>query len=190
MDWGLYKWVNSLQTHTAWAHAALRNYAQMGVALFGLAILVGWWLARLRRRVEPMAAVVWAPIAVAGSLGVNQALGHLVDRARPYVTHPGVHLLVARTHDFSFPSDHAAAAAAVAAALWFVDRRLGMSTAALALVMAFARVYVGAHYPGDAGAGLVIGAVVATGLWPVCRRATMPVLARLRTVWLGRLLLG
>ncbi|GAC1361611.1 MAG: hypothetical protein NVSMB32_00820 [Actinomycetota bacterium] len=59
-----------------------------------------------------------------------------------------MHLLLARTGDFSFPSDHAAVAGAVATALFLVDRRIGLVAAILALAMAFARVYVGAHYPG------------------------------------------
>ena len=52
------------------------------------------------------------------------------------------------TKDFSFPSDHATVAGAVAGGLGIVDRRLGRIAVGLAVLMAAARVYVGAHYPG------------------------------------------
>jgi membrane-associated phospholipid phosphatase len=52
-------------------------------------------------------------------------------------------------------------AGAVAVGLVFVSRRLAVLAGAAALVMAFARVYVAAHYPGDVAVGLVLGAGVA-----------------------------
>ena len=41
---------------------------------------------------------------------------------------------------------------------------------AAALLMAFARVYVGAHWPGDVVVGLVVGAAVVVGGFVVVRR--------------------
>lgn len=89
MDWRLYKWVNRLQVHTGWAQGPLRVYAKDGIVLFAVAVLAGWWVARRRPGAEAMAAAVWAPIAAACGLGVNQVIGHLVDRARPCATHSG-----------------------------------------------------------------------------------------------------
>jgi undecaprenyl-diphosphatase len=64
-------------------------------------------------------------------------------------------------------------AGAVATGLLLVSWRLGLAAA----VMAFARVYVGAHYPGDVVAGLALGAGVALAGYAVAR---MPVAALLR----------
>ena len=69
--------------------------------------------------------------------------------------------MIDRTSDFSFPSDHALVAGAVAVALLFANRRWGIVAGVAAGLMALARVYVGAHYPGDVVAGRVFGAVVA-----------------------------
>jgi undecaprenyl-diphosphatase len=63
-------------------------------------------------------------------------------------------------------------AGAVAAGLLFLDRRLGVVAVLAAVVMAFARVYVGAHYPGDVVAGLAVGALVAL----VCQSLLVPLL--------------
>lgn len=162
MDYRAYRWVNRLQIHTRWAHAPVRLYATDGIVVLALILPVGWALTRGDASPRPLAGVVWAGVAALVALTVNQVLGHLADRARPYATHAGAHLLVGRTSDFSFPSDHAVVAGAVAAGLLLVDRRLGALAAFAAVAMAFARVYVGAHYPGDVAVGLLVGAVIAT----------------------------
>lgn len=70
-------------------------------------------------------------------------------------------MFVARTTDFSFPSDHATMAGAVAVGLLLANRRWGIPAAVAAALMAFTRVYVGAHYPSDVLAGLALGGSVA-----------------------------
>jgi undecaprenyl-diphosphatase len=106
-------------------------------------------------------------VAVLLALAINQPVGRLVGEARPYTTHPQLLVLATRTTDFSFPSDHAVMAGAVAAGLLLVRRRLGLVAVAAALLMAFDRVYIAAHYPWDVLAGLVLGAGVSLLGWLV-----------------------
>lgn len=179
MDWQLFWWLNVVQQRSAWAHGPVRLYATVGVGLFALAIATGWWIARRDRDRRRVAAAAWAGVAALTGLLINQPIGHLVRRARPYAIHSGVHVLVARTSDFSFPSDHVVVAAAVAAALLLVDRRLGSAVAILACCMAFARVSVGAHYPDDVAGGMVVGIIAALGGWPLAVRVLEPLAARL-----------
>ena len=73
--------------------------------------------------------------------------------------------LVARSADGSFPSDHAAAAVAIAIVLFLTHRRLGAIALLVAGLVCLARVYVGAHYPGDVVAGAAVGIGVA---WLAC----------------------
>jgi len=174
MDESLFKVVNRFAERTGWLHPPAVAYAKYGIALFGVALLAGWWIGRLRSNMAVVAAVVCTVVAVFVALGAAQLLGHLVDRARPYDAIDGVRVLVARTTDFSFPSDHATVAGAVAGGLWFADRRVGRIAIGLAVGMAFARVYVGAHYPGDVLAGLGLGVFVAVA---VNRLAVRPVIA-------------
>jgi len=174
MDESLVKVVNRFAERTGWLHPPAVAYAKDGIALLGVALLAGWWIGRLRSNMAVAAAVVCTVVAVFVALGAAQLLGHLVDRARPYDAIDGVRVQVARTTDFSFPSDHATVAGAVAGGLWFADRRVGRIAIGLAVGMAFARVYVGAHYPGDVLAGLGLGVFVAVA---VNRLAVRPVIA-------------
>jgi membrane-associated phospholipid phosphatase len=49
----------------------------------------------------------------------------------------------------------------VAIGIVLINRRVGVVACVAALVMAIARVYAGAHYPGDVLAGLLLGGAVA-----------------------------
>ena len=166
--------VNSFARDTPWLHTPAADFARYGVVLFALLLLGAWWVARSRRDTAAVAAALWAPLGTLLAVGVNQLVGSRVDEARPYATLPHVLVLVSRTSDFSFPSDHAVMSGAVAAGVLLVDRRLGLVAAAAAAVMCLDRVYVGAHYPGDVLAGLLLGAAVLVAGWLVVR----PVLLR------------
>jgi membrane-associated phospholipid phosphatase len=150
--------VNHWSRVTPWLHGPAELYAEYGVVLFAGLLLVSWWLARRDGDLRRVTAAVWAPVGVLVALGVNQLLGASVDEPRPYTAMPHTLVLVSKTTDFSFPSDHAVMAGAVAAGVLLVNRRLGLVAVALALLMAVTRVYVGAHFPLDVAAGLIVGA--------------------------------
>jgi membrane-associated phospholipid phosphatase len=177
MDASLFEWINGLTERTTWANGAAAFYADNGIVLFAVLLLVGYLMARQRDDMRGVAGAVWAGAAALVALGIGQLIGNLVDRARPYETLANVHVLIDRTTDFSFPSDHATTVGAVAVGLLFVDRRLGVVAAVAAVLMAFTRVYVGAHYPLDVLAGLALGGGVAAvgAVWLV------PLLQRLLT---------
>lgn len=164
MDASLFRLVNRFAERTGWLHQPVVAFAKYGIVVFVATLVVAWLLARQRPDTATMAAVACTVAAVFFALGAAQLIGHGIGRARPYDTLTGVRVLVARTSDFSFPSDHATVAGAVAGGLWFVDRRLARLATGLALLMAVTRVYVGAHYPGDVLAGLVLGAAVAAAV--------------------------
>ena len=175
MDGSLFRWVNRLADRTGWAHGMFTAYAKYGIVLFAVLLLVAYLDARQHADFPAIAGSVWAAGAALVALGVGQLIGGAVDRVRPYEAMTGVHLLIDRTTDFSFPSDHATVVGAVAGGLLLSNRRWGTIAAVLAVLMAFTRVYVGAHYPGDVVAGLALGAVVAAAGRPL----VVPLLSRL-----------
>lgn len=166
MDYRIEQWVNSPAGHhpgldSFMVHAATWA-VQLFIAIVAVWFLVGWIAGSSRDR----RGAVLALLASGGALLVNQIINRIWDRPRPFLAHPGtVHVLIAKSSDPSFPSDHAAAAFAIAVAVFLVHRRIGLVVLATALVVAYARVYVGAHYPGDVLGGAIIGAVVTLILW-------------------------
>lgn len=186
MDYTLYHDVDAAGPHwlddlLAWLAT---NLPAVIVAIVALLFLVPWTGERLPRR----QGAVTGTIAAALALAVNQPIASAVDRARPYVTHPHARLLIDRSHDPSFPSDHATGAFAIAVAVRFYDRVAGALLLVLAVILSFARVYAGAHYPSDVIGGAAIGAAVALLLRLPPLRRTLERLARLcSTIW-GRLL--
>jgi undecaprenyl-diphosphatase len=150
--------------------------------LVALVFLIPWRQQRQARR----SGAVLGTASAALTLLVVQPISHAVARMRPYVTHPGhVHLLIARSQDFSFPSDHAAGAFALAFGIWLYDRTLGGGLLVLAAIVAIARVVVGTHYPGDVLAGALIGVAVPAALFavPAARRLLERVAGRAGALW-------
>ena len=181
VDIGWFQWINALAVATPWLHASLYDYATYGPVLFAALLAAGWWVARRQGQAPTMAAAAWAPVATVVAVGLNQPIVAAVDEPRPYTILPHMLVLAQRSSDPAFPSDHAVMAGAVAAGVLLVSRRVLAWLAVLAaLVLAFARVYIGAHYPHDVAAGLLLGAVITlVGWW-----ALRGVLTRL-VAWLA-----
>ncbi len=172
--------INAFAQHTSWLHAVMLGYANYGIVLFAVLLVAGLLVAR-HQHARTLAAASWACLATVVAVAVNQPVGHLFAEARPYATHPQLLVLASHTSDFSFPSDHAVMAGAATAGLLLFSRRLGLTAAAAALLLAFARVYIAAHYPWDVAAGLALGAAVTLLGWLLLHR---PLTAT--TGWLRR----
>lgn len=179
LDDQLFFAINALAAHTGWLHAPIGLYANYGVVLFAVLLALALLHARTASS-RTLAAAGWAGLGTLIAVGLNQPLGQLVHEARPYTTYPHVFLLAHRSSDFSFPSDHAVMAGAVATGLLIAWRRLGVLAVPAALLMAFARVYIAAHYPWDVLAGLLVGAAVVALGWLLLRTPLTAVTDALR----------
>lgn len=175
IDRDLFRDVQDVAAHTGWAHGFFVDYAKYGLGLFALMLLVAWWRARSQQRPSvAVAVVVWAGLAALVVLVLNQGVVHLVDRQRPFVALPDVHPLLAHSRVPGFPSDHAVGVGAMAAGLWRYARRLGVVAAVLAVVMCFARVYCGVHWPADVTVGVLFGAAVGWFGWRPAAHLLVP----------------
>lgn len=185
MDYSLYKTINGL-SGGSFADGLFKFLASdlpaILVVLIALTFLIPW----RRRRQERRTGAVLATASAGLALLIAQPIAHAVDRLRPYLAHPAhAHLLIARSHDPSFPSDHAVGGFALALGVWLYDRTVGTVLLVLAAILAFARVYVGTHYPGDVTAGALLGVIVAVALFLMSptRRLVELIAVRIGQIW-------
>ncbi len=114
-----------------------------------------------------------AVVAIGGaSFVANAVLKPLVPRRRPPAdVLPAQRTLADPPTSSSFPSGHAASAAAFTAALWIQSPKLAMAVAPVAAAVAYSRVHVGVHWPSDVVAGVAVGTGVARAARRVGGRA-------------------
>ena len=164
-------------------------YTSYGELAFAVLLAAWLWVARGLGDARVMAAAVWAPLGVLCALAISQPISDLVGEVRRCRALPGVLVLAHCGTDFSFPSDHATMAGAVAAGILVTTRRLLAWIAVVAaLLMACSRVYVAAHYPHDMLAGLLIGATVSVVGWLLMRGVLIRVVTALHASRLRPLL--
>jgi undecaprenyl-diphosphatase len=94
-------------------------------------------------------------------LCLNQIILLFIHRVRPYDA-GNSHLIVSKSADWSFPSDHATASVAIISAFAFLGlpRRAALF-AILAILICWSRVFVGTHYLSDILGGCLTGIVAA-----------------------------
>lgn len=141
---------------------------------------------------ERRAGLAAAGIAAALALGANQIVGLLWYEPRPFMIGLG-RTLMAHAPENSFPSDHTtfmltvglALIATRAAPTW------GKVTSAFALLVAWARIYLGLHFPLDmlasaliaclfGGVAVLLGAPIQRWLMPIADRIYEELLDALR----------
>ena len=158
MDYQLEQWINAAAGNNPVMDAVMVALAKWSEVAF-IALVLGWLLWGMWTRAAAERRSAFAALLAAGlALAVNQLISLAWSRPRPFAAHPGrVHLLLSHPTDASFPSDHVAAAVAIAVVLVAAHRRLGLITFLVALAVGYARVFVGDHYPGDVLGGVVVG---------------------------------
>ena len=181
LDSSWYRAINEFARDTPWAHNMLANYANWaGLTLLALLLVAGWLIGRRRSNAPRLTATAFlVGTGAVLALLLNQAIGPAAARTRPCHALTHVEVLLHCATDSSFPSDHAMIAGAFAAGLLLLNRRLGLLALLFALLLAFARVYVGVHYPSDVAGGLAIGAAVGTLVVLILRQPTTTIATRL-----------
>ena len=166
-DTAWYLSVNDFARHTPWLHGIAAAYALWaGLAALAVLLVSAWWNARREPRPhDRVTTTVLTGTSTIVSLVANQVLiSPVFARPRPCRDLPGVEVLLKCATDYSMPSDHCIIAGAFVAGLWLTGRGYGAVATVLAIPLAFARVYVGVHYPLDTLAGLGTGAAICTAM--------------------------
>jgi undecaprenyl-diphosphatase len=184
MDWTLFRWLNGLLDGHDLLGDEVADFSALSPVLVGLAVIGLWFCSRPGGLSGGKLACASALASAAAVLAVNQAISTMWSRPRPSDAHPGDTVLhfVAPSADPSFPSDHAAAAFAIAFAVLFIHRRAGYGFLIAASAVGLSRVLVGLHYPGDVLAGAAVGFVVAWVVTRVLRRPLMAIVTQVSRI--------
>ena len=140
-----------------------------GEVIFIVAAVVVFWC------VSKWEGYYLMTIAFCGTV-LNQFLKLICRVPRPWVRDPNFTIVEsarAEATGYSFPSGHTQNAIGLfgGMARWGGRRWVRIGLTALALVIAFSRMYLGVHTPADVGVSLVLAAALVLGLYPLMRRA-------------------
>lgn len=140
-----------------------------GEVIFIVAAVVVFWC------VSKWEGYYLMTIAFCGTV-LNQFLKLICRVPRPWVRDPNFTIVEsarAEATGYSFPSGHTQNAIGLfgSMARWGGRRWVRLGLTALALVIAFSRMYLGVHTPADVGVSLVLAAALVLGLYPLMRRA-------------------
>ena len=140
-----------------------------GEVIFIVAAVVVFWC------VSKWEGYYLMTIAFCGTV-LNQFLKLICRVPRPWVQDPNFTIVEsarAEATGYSFPSVHTQNAIGLfgGMARWGGRRWVRLGLTALALVIAFSRMYLGVHTPADVGVSLVLAAALVLGLYPLMRRA-------------------
>lgn len=101
----------------------------------------------------------------------NLLLKNLIARPRPYQEMEALILLIKKPWDYSFPSGHTSASFASAlACCQMLPKPYGAALIILAAMIAFSRLYLGAHYPTDIIGGFLTALAVSAFVCHEMRR--------------------
>lgn len=165
-DYTLFARINGLAGHHTVLDLVMRGMARYGVILYGFYLLYLWF--RASQTTSDKKLVLKAVLAAVIALLINQVIGLVYFRPRPFVHHT-VNMLIPKSTDPSFPSDHATGSSALTATMALAGSKLGILMTLTTLVLMISRVYVGTHYPGDVLGGALtglVGSIAANFFWP------------------------
>lgn len=92
---------------------------------------------------------------------ITELIRFFYYRPRPFIAHEISQLIAKNAAVGSFPSGHAAFYFALAAAVYFYNKKWSLAFLSGAILMSISRIIAGVHYPSDILGGAVIGIVSA-----------------------------
>lgn len=180
VDGSLFTTITDFARDTKWLNAPMEIGTNLGLGVFAVLMVIGWWNAR-RQGARAMTVALAAPVAVVVAFAAAEVIKKIVAEVRPCRSMPHAYLVDScpAPSDYAFPSGHTTVAAATVAALFLLDRRLSAIAAVFAVVEGFSRVYVGDHYPHDVLGSAVLALPVAYLVALALRRWATPLVETL-----------
>lgn len=154
----LFLLINASGEPPNWAWRLAMLMGEHAIWLVPATLLVGW----LRGNERSRKLMLQATAAGLAGLLINQLIGLAWSHPRPFALGMG-HTLIKHVADSSFPSDHLTLWWSVAFSFMLNEstRRIGMLAAVIGMPIAWARIYLGVHFPMDMLGSLFVSAAAA-----------------------------
>lgn len=142
--------------------AGFSYFAEGGIGwvIMGLILLIP-------KKTRPAAATALGAMLI-GALCGEVLLKHIVARERPFLVYEAFHhapmpfkLNTGEASGYSFPSGHTCLTFAPAVSYFKINKAVGFTALAAALITGFSRLYNYVHFPSDVLAGMVLGIISA-----------------------------
>lgn len=161
----LFLMINATPSTPAWQIDVARMIADYVIYLVPLSLVAIWVFGAERQREVAVRAFCVTLLA----LGLNQIVGLVWPHPRPSVIGIG-HTFLEHAPDSSFPSDHGTIFASIALTLLLGGvRRYGTAILLAGLAVAWARVFVGVHFPLDMAGAVAMACVAFLLIAPLWR---------------------
>jgi undecaprenyl-diphosphatase len=171
--------INATPSAPAWQIDVARSIADYVIYLVPLSLIAMWLFGDERRRETAVRACCVTLLA----LGINQIIGLVWPHPRPFVMGIG-HTFLEHAPDPSFPSDHGTIFASIALTLLMGGAtRYGFAILLALLAAAWARIFVGVHFPFDMAGAVIVAGVAFLLIAPLWRLAGASVTRGLVTVY-------
>ena len=172
LDAALFIRINHLP-HPAWLDGLIARFswAMTGGHAWILVVLAD---ALCQRRRAMKSALAVLPALYLATYTVEVPTKRYFRRRRPFISIVRAIVVGRKPGSYSFPSGHSAAAFAGATLLQSRYPRGRQFFFAIALLVAFSRIYLGAHYPGDVLSGGLAGTALAKLYRSLCTNLRRP----------------
>ena len=106
--------------------------------------------------------VLHALIASSVAWIIAEMIKALFPTTRPFIEYGKLPLTLTFPFDGAFPSSHETISFALAATVWYHNKKIGAAFVVTAILIGIGRVVANVHYPIDILGGVVLGLIVAT----------------------------
>ncbi|TDR76468.1 phosphatase PAP2 family protein [Paludibacterium purpuratum] len=158
LNQALFLWMNAPAQPDPFLLSIATLCADKMIWIVPVLLVVGW----LRGSDHTRRVFLVATTATLLALSVNQLIGLVWPHPRPFMIGLG-HSFLPHAADSSFPSDHMTVMCSMAFSLLYYRgfRLVGGVLAVLAIPVAWARIYLGVHFPLDMAGALAVSACAA-----------------------------
>ena len=153
MDIFLFEKINGLA-----GNFKILDYIGIFLAEYLLWIIVGILIILFLSKKTRLMATAAVGSVILGRLIITEIIKRLYFSSRPYIVLEGVKKLITENKDYqSFPSGHVVIFFSIATAIYLFNKKWGIISFVIAILVAIARIFVGVHWPSDILGGAVVG---------------------------------